>query len=174
LLIEVASSEPDQELREVAVESLAWLEELPEIGGPLTELLASDPSADVRAAIYRTLGSRAQNSMSPEALETLLPLVLSEEVPVARREAYRMAAIRLHHDLRARLSQVFDDSMVPWLKHDAEHGASPYARKTSLGALAIAGTRASEAALLALTQSNRSDIAAAAQQALKRRQRASG
>lgn len=174
LLIDVAATESDQTLREAAVESLAWTDDSPAIAATLSELVSSESSSEVRAAIYRTLGARSDDSPMPEDLDRLLPSLLSEDDPVARREAYRMTANLLRREAPAELTRAFDDSMVPWLKHDAEHGKSPYARKTSLGALALAGTRASEEALLDLADSQHGDIAEAARRALERRRRALG
>ena len=110
--------------------------------------------------------------MAPEDLEALLPSMLAEEAPVARREAYRMAAILLNHDPDPRLAEIFDESMVSWLQREAEQGASPYARTMSLSALGLAGTPASEEALLDLTHSTDDDIAEAAQRTLDRHERA--
>jgi hypothetical protein len=85
-----------------------------------------------------------------------------------------MAAVFLHYGSHPQLAEIFDESMVPWLQRDAEQGASPYARKASLGALGLAGTPAAEEALLDLTHSTDDEIAEAAQRRLDRRVRESG
>lgn len=170
LLLEVAHGAGDEQLRETAIESLARVDEPSGFAASLGALLASEPSADVRAAVYRTLAARADPSMAPEDLDALLPPALVEQAPVARREAYRMVAVLSRRDPDPRIARIFDESMVPWLQREAERGATSHARRASLGALGTADTPAARAALLDLTHADDDEIAAAAQRIADRRE----
>ncbi|MDX1650179.1 MAG: HEAT repeat domain-containing protein [Myxococcota bacterium] len=172
LLVETAASAPDETVRAAAAESLAWVEEAEAVTAPLGELLGREESPAVRAALYQTLGAHA-GATRPQ-VDALVPRMLAEESPAARRQAYRLAAILLHHDPDPRLAAVFDEEMVAWLRRDAEEAESPQGRATSLSALGLAGTGASEEALRDLTHSSDDRIAAAARRALDRRRRAAG
>src|SRR5262249_7963372 len=140
-----------------------------EISGRVAALVATEPSADVRAAVYRTLTSRGSAFMDPEQLDALLPSMLAEQAPATRLEAFRVVAVHCRRHPDSERTRLFDDSMVPWLRQEAEQGESAYARQTSLGALGLADTPGSRAALLDLTHAQRSEVAAAARHALDRR-----
>jgi len=171
-LLEIAASSRDEALRTSAVQSLAALDGASRDVRQLGELLTTEPSPEVRAAIYAALAFHAREAVSDPG--ALLAAAHAEPSPHARLHGYRAVASLVHGSSDAGLQARFDAHMVPWLQSESESGATQYARRLSLNTLALAETPGSDRALANLSRSPDEAIASAAREALERHDRIRG
>jgi HEAT repeat protein len=173
LLLDYAARAPEPELRAAAVEAIAFLDDSDAIAPWLLRLVESEPSPDVRAEIYASLGFHARATYAAADADRLVDVILSETGGPVRLQAFRLAAtiLRTHPD--PRLVEAFDARMVPWLQDEALRAPGRAQRLACLDTLQLARTPEATAALERLARSHDAAVAEAAARALRSGSRAS-
>ncbi len=165
-LLEIARSSDDIELRSAAIDVLALFDEPGDTIAGLGALIHREPSSALRADLYNTLAFHADQADGPGSLE-LVRSALSESMPRAQLEGYRMVASMLNHQYDPGIAQSFDLQMVDWLQGSAEQGVDRYTRHLAIDALKLAGTPGAHEALLDLSHSTDASVSQRAEKALR-------
>jgi HEAT repeat protein len=166
LLLDYAHRGPTPQLRAAAIHGAAAVDEAKGIRPALARLLDSERRPEVRAELYSALASDGSETYRGARPSHLVQRILAEDDDRARLEGFRLVASMLREHPDPRLSQPFDESMVPWLREQALEGRERYTRAIAIYSLRLARTRAAVAALRELADSDRPDTARAAEDAL--------
>lgn len=160
-LLEMAQSDRDTDVREMAAWAISSHGPDGVLGTQLAELARSEPEADVRRRLYEAMLSRAENPA-----ETLLPVIQSETDIAARVAGFNAAGDAIRRNPSSTLKGVFDAQMVPELTQIALAPGSLNIRMRAVFALRRANIPAAVAALTQISTTETRQIAEAAMHGL--------
>jgi len=153
----LAASDPDADVREMAAWAISTREPGGQLGPELARMIGIEPEPDVRRRLYEGLLVQAENPA-----ESLLPTIQAEDDPAARIAAINAVGDAVGRGRPTSLASPFDAEMVPELETVAMGESSLNLRMRAVFALRRAGTPASKAALARISSTHSPEIAKAA------------
>ncbi len=157
MLQNLAATDADPEVREMAAWAISTREPGGQLGSELARMLVVEPEPDVRRRLYEGLLVQAENPA-----DSLLPLIESEDDPAARVAAFNSAGDAVGRGSSAALAARFDSQMVPELEAVALGESSLNLRMRAVFALRRADTLPARNALSRISTTPTPEIATAA------------
>lgn len=164
LLTELAASDSDPEVREMAAWALSAQPAGGSLGPRLAELVRAEPEPDVRRRFYEAMLVQEQNPAG-----SLLPSIRNEDDPALLVAALNAVGDQVGRGETASLQQAFETEWIPELISIAESNWSLNLRMRAVFALRRASTAGALQALDHLSRNTTPEIAAAARNGLPSR-----
>jgi len=160
-LLKLAGSDADPDVRASAAWAISAHTGITDQGPALSSLVQHETEADVRRRLYE--GLLAQDSVSPDQL---LPIVQSEEDLAARVAGFNAVGQFVRQQPVSPAATIFNDQIVPELVQIATSPTSLNLQMRAVFALRRAQTGPAQAALMAIANSARPEVATNARNGL--------
>jgi HEAT repeat protein len=156
-LLGLARADADADVRASAAWAISAHGPVADAAPALTEMVEREPGAAVRRRLYEALLPQAEIPAN-----RLLPLVRAEQDIAARVAGFNVVGSAVHQEPASTIATTFDNEMVPELQRIATTPNSLNIQMRAVFALRRAQTPAAQAALVAIADSPRAQVATAA------------